>query len=195
MPRRDSHNNFPAALLALAALGAGLPAAQAQSGPTPGGTQIPTAVTVAYQPAANAPGLTASSNTATVTVQQIAGVSLTPSTDNQAIPQLTPLAAAVTLSNTGNGTDTFAVTLACPTGWKAVMTGGGLTATPAQIALGPGQRQVFTLTATPPTTLPRLGTGMIILQVVSRVDPTKKAQASELISYNPPLVPIKRVMR
>ena len=76
---------------------------------TPTGTVINNTATATYNDSTGNP-LTSISNTFTITVSQVAGVSLTPASQTRSGPPGVQVQFPHNLKNTGNGTDTFSLT-------------------------------------------------------------------------------------
>lgn len=94
-----------------------LSSAVATAAGTPAGTAITNRATADYQDANgnNLPRVV--SNSVTTTVTQVGGVSVTPDTATKTGAQGTQVDFAANVTNTGNGTDSFALTAVSAAGW------------------------------------------------------------------------------
>ena len=191
MIRKDFYSFLGAALLALALSGTAARAA----GTAPGGTTVDTIVSIVYQATPGGVTEIVSSNDAGVTVSApAAGVSLTPASGRQGISWYGRSVFPVTLSNTGNGTDTDTLTVTPALGWKAtliydnygngVLRPGENTPVSGRVTLAAGKSQAFFLLVTPTGSLQSNASGTVTLKAVSGTDATKSALASALTTIS-----------
>jgi len=89
---------------------------------TPVGTVITNKATATFTDANSNTYTPVDSNIVSVTVSQVAGVSITPLTSSKNITQSGSVNYSVTVTNTGNGNDTYALaTTGVPAGWSSVL--------------------------------------------------------------------------
>lgn len=99
-------------LLAIVALGAMVLCSPAWPQGTPAGTVIQNSASATYSNSSGVAQPALTSNTVNVTVAQVAAVSLSPATSSQQQPAGAAATYAVTVTNKGNGSDTFSLAAA-----------------------------------------------------------------------------------
>jgi len=91
---------------------------------TPAGTVISNFATLSYKDANGNALPNINSNTVTTVVAQVAGVDVSPATSAKSVAENSWVSYTATITNMGNGTDTFALTTsALSSGWTAVIYG------------------------------------------------------------------------
>lgn len=91
---------------------------------TPAGTIISNFATLSYKDANGNALPNINSNTVTTVVAQVAGVDVSPATSAKSVAENSWVSYTATITNMGNGTDTFALTTsALSSGWTAVIYG------------------------------------------------------------------------
>jgi len=88
---------------------------------TPAGTVISNYATVNYKSLNGTSFPAVNSNTVTTTVAQVAGVAITPPTGSKTSSDSSYVSYAVTVTNTGNGTDTFNLARVSSRNWSPVL--------------------------------------------------------------------------
>ena len=163
---------------------------------TPAGTQIQAAVTSNYSAPDGSPMPTSTSNTVTTAVGRVGGVNVSPDSDTREALPGGSVDFPLTLSNAGNGSDTFDLTAATQNGWSVAIyrddNGDGVRQSTETTAVSATDtlhvEDAFNCFAT--VTIPESSTAArdtVTFAARSRFDATKTANATLIVQKRAPV--------
>jgi hypothetical protein len=157
---------------------------------TPSGAQIKTSSTANYNDSTGTHMPVAASNTVTLTVVQVGGVQLSPATGSVNTQPGVGGYVPVAITNTGNGSDTFSLTVAGDSSWspKIIVDSNGdgvhqsteTTVVTKTTAIAAGASYKCFVLTTPPSGATAAST--FTLTAASALDPTKKSQGAYTVT-------------
>ncbi|HHN94518.1 MAG TPA: hypothetical protein ENK17_07100, partial [Anaerolineae bacterium] len=135
--------------------------------------------TVTITATSQADGSTSAAVTDTTTVSQVPGVALAPDRSGTSDPGQA-VTYTHTLTNTGNGPDTFDLTQQAPSGWT-------VTVAPNPVTLGPRAAQTISVTVMPPADAISDTVGTVVVTATSQADGSTSAAVTDTTTVS--LVP------